>query len=299
MSLGFEILDAEGLAGWQDGLRELEADISYPIEGGADSFRIDHGSSYASFFTGMGKARFMVVTEGSRVVGSLAAVWKEAELGGRTYTGLYFADLKIAPSHRRQGIPASMFWKALRAWPLRREYQGWDFVFYAAMRGSSGDVSRSFQGSHLGRITRPAAELKVYFLPGEQLSALGSGGPPPEKRQGAKLSLGHQEGLRRNFGRKDFVLGSTGEPWKLVHVSPLESCGPETGDRLAEAGRLIAGEDPGALGCFAVDRRSEGLCSWLAEQGVVTDTWCTVYSISFFAPGIRGLPWLQLSTSEI
>ena len=77
MSLSFVIVDPQGLAPYVPQLRMLEEGISYPIEGGTDSFVIDHGLEYHPFFSEMGiKARFMLVRHHEKIVGSMAGVWK-------------------------------------------------------------------------------------------------------------------------------------------------------------------------------------------------------------------------------
>ncbi|MBI3724212.1 GNAT family N-acetyltransferase, partial [bacterium] len=74
-------VESEALAPYAPGLRALEAGIAYPIGGGADSFRIDHGETYHPFFSSLGRAWFLVALAGEEVVGTLALVAREASLG--------------------------------------------------------------------------------------------------------------------------------------------------------------------------------------------------------------------------
>ena len=166
MSLLFKIVDKKGLSPYVAGLRKLERDISYPIADGADSFVIDHGIDYHPFFSEMGnKARFLVVLDGMEVVGSAVGVWKPSQILGKSYVGLYFADLKLLPQYRGRNISSKIFWYGIARWPFVKDYQGWSFAFFAAMHGKKGDVKRSFSRFHLGQMTHPVASLKVFFVP--------------------------------------------------------------------------------------------------------------------------------------
>jgi len=300
MSIQFRIVDAEGLAPYVDGLRALEQGISYPIADGADSFVIDHGNDYHPFFSEMGvKTGFLVVLDNEDVVGSAVGVWKPSQIQGKSYIGLYFADLKLLPQYRGRNISSKIFWYAIIRWPFVKDYQGWSFAFFAAMHGDKGDVKRSFRRFHLGRITRPAAELRVFFVSSLLLLDLGVGPKMPNRTRGIELSSPHLPLVKWNDGKKDFCLQSTGLPWKLAHVQIFSSEEQSLGDRLNHAGMQIQEREPDALACFAIDVRLTGAIAWLAENKIVSDTLCTVYSVSFFAPSLRKADFIVLSTGDI
>lgn len=301
--LRFRVVDAEGLVPFQKGLQELEQSISYPVDDGADAFSIDHGPRYSDFFCRMGKARFLVVLEGERVVGSLVGVWREANFGGKRCTGLYFCDLKLHRSVRGRGVPARILWYVLQRWPVRRDFQGWRFVYFAAMQGDGGgDVARSFQGWHLGKIVTPVSVQWLYFVPSEQLAALPEGGPSAPERRGLDFSPDNTQLTESTHGRKDLRLHSTGEPWPLVHVP----CGPDSwnvslGTHLQRAGKRMLIEQPGSLACFGLDERLQEHTSWLESQGIQRGARCVIYGFSIpgWAPRMGTWSWAHLATSEI
>ncbi len=299
MSGKLKILEANEIQTYVKGLRALEASISYPISAGADSFQIDHGSEYHPFFSEMGKCKFMLFVDGSKVLGSLAGVWKDVSLGENKSVGFYFADLKLAPSVRGKGIPARMVRLAFLRWMFSKEYRGWNFIYFAAMQGVQGGVSRSFRGFHLGKITQPVARLLVFFIPVVDLLELPDGGPASGQADGVRLSPNVTDAVTWNTGKKDFVLASTGNPWKLAHLRPVGSGGPRLGEELRSAGQEIQGIEPTALGCLAVDERLTSVIEWLNQHGIQTDTYCNLHSVSFFGPSLRIFPWVEISTSEI
>ena len=300
MSIQFRIVDANGLQPYVAGLRELEREISYPIAEGTDSFVIDHGVDYHPFFSEMGsKARFLVVLDKGEVVGSAVGVWKPSLILGKEYTGLYFADLKLLPQYRGSNISSNIFWYAIARWPFVKDYQGWAFAFFAAMHGDRGDVKRSFSSFHLGQMTRPVAKLRVFFVSPLSLLQLGVGPEMPNSYQGILLSSPQLPLVKWNDGKKDFRLRSTGEPWKLAHVQVFSSERQRLGACLQEAGRQIQDISSDTLACFAIDERLSEPISWLAENKIVSDTLCTVYSISFFAPSLRKGNFIVLSTGDI
>ena len=102
-----------------------------------------------------------------------------------------------------------------------------------------------------------------------------------------------------NYGTKDFRLQSTGEAWKLAHVQPFSIETPHLGSNLRQAALLLQNKDPEALACFAIDERLTSYIQWLAKHGILTDTLCTIYSVSFFAPSLRKADFVTLSTGDI
>jgi hypothetical protein len=297
MKLRYAILEAEELAPYVAQLLELERAIRYPIEGGEDHFIIDHGPSYTSFFTDMGRSYFLLVFDGERVVGSIAGVFKSLSLGGRDRTGLYLADLKLHHEYRGLGVPAQMIWHALARWPFARAYQGWSFLFYAAMQGAYGDVNRTFKGLHLGRLVVPSVELKIFFIPPTELLELPPGELSELKKGAAELSPTKSEELAWNLGQKTFRLESTGEPWKLAHLPTFQQA---SSDRLRGWAKEIDQKDSEALLCFAVDQRNSSMIEWLEARGLTTNTDCLIYALSFHGFSLsQAADWLLLSTAEI
>jgi len=294
-------VDSHGLAPYIDGLRALEASISYPIADGQDAFCIDHGAAYHPFFSEMGKARFLIALQGATVIGAMVGVWREAELGGRRYTGLYVCDLKLAREWRGSGLVRRMLWHVLLRWPLRRDFQGWSFVFFAAMRGEKGDVVRSFRGWHLGRLLRPISRLSVYFVKLSQLCKLTGDAPSAVGGRGLNLSPGNDREWQSTEGRKDFVLRSNGLPWRLVHMPMVPGKTPGWARYLSTTAASLPAEQAEALACFAIDEKQAEQRAWLGGQGIEPGATCLVYgfSLPFSGPRLRELAWTHLATSEI
>jgi hypothetical protein len=292
------------LGRYQDSLRRLEANIRYPIADGADHFRIDHGPSYAAFFTGLGEAHFLLALDGDEVVGTCAAIGRFAEAGGRRAATLYGADLKIAPAHRGGALARRFVYRGFvdvfrpstrRRWP-------WRLAYVAAMHGARGDVMRSARGLlNPMRLARAAARLAVYFAQPEALAALPHHRcPPGPSEAGLNLSpdAKHEaDGTVSTRGRKDLCLESTGEAWPLVHL-PLGPAAwrPTWGAYLAAGGDALTGS--GATACFAIDERLTDQTAWLASVGIRPGATCTIYALRL-PLGPRPAPWVHLATSEI
>ncbi len=195
------------------------------------------------------------------------------------------------------GIPARMIWHAFARWPFVRAYQGWSFLFYAAMQGASGDVNRTFKGLHLGHFVVPAAELKIFFIPPEELLLLPLGELSELKTGAAELSPATSEQIAWNVDKKTFRLESTGGPWKLAHLPTFQQASSE---QLAQWAREVAQKEPEALICFAVDQRNHDMIRWLEERGMTTNTECLIYALSFHGFSLsQAADWLLLSTAEI
>ena len=300
MKLDYKVLHPEQLAPYVAELRALEQGIQYPIDNGADAFFIDHGPLYHPFFSGMGKARFVLFFDEGRVTGSIAGVWKEVGLGTKSYMGLYAADLKIHPQYRGQNLVPRLLWRLFFRWTYTADFQGWDCVYFAAMQGEKGGVPKSFRSKmHLGKITKPVAEFFVYFVAPEQLKGSATAPPKHPFETCLRLSASQEELLHSTNGRKDFVLQSTRAPWNIIHLGAIGSDPEAFAQRLANAGATLRADNPNALLCFAVDSRRQNLIHWLSLQGITTETRCVVGSVSFFCPSLHRAEWADISTAEI
>jgi hypothetical protein len=300
MKLDYKVLNPEQLEPYVAQLRDLEQGIHYPIDNGADSFVIDHGATYHPFFSGLGKARFALIFDETRVIGSIAGVWKEIALGAKSYTGLYAADLKIHPKYRGQNLVVRLLWRLLLRWTYTSDFQGWDCVYFAAMQGKKGCVPKSFQSKiHLGKLTKPVAKFYVYFVPPEQLMGSTTSPPAHTFERCLRLSAPQEELIHTTNGRKDFMLQSTGTPWNIVHLGAIGMDTEMFAQRLANAGEALRAENPQGLLCFAVDSRRKNLIHWLSHQGITTETRCVVGSVSFFCPSLHVAEWADISTAEI
>jgi GNAT superfamily N-acetyltransferase len=304
---------ANELGEYVDGLRRLEASISYPIDDGRDHFTIDHGVDYHRFFSTMGDAHFLLALANGEVVGTIAGVFKEIRRGERIARAAYIGDLKLADEHRGTGLARRMLWRCLlevaRSVARRdRELVDWELAFGGAMRGEKGDVTRSARGLHLMRVSPAVAELALYFVAPQALAGLDpSGCPANPPAGGVDFSPGATYGaddLVSTAGRKDLRMASNGLPWPLVHLPRgPEGWLPTLGHYLRRAGEeLLTGQGSqwpeGAIACFGIDERLTQHTSWLASQGLERGAVCTIYTLprTGFA---RRASWYHLATSEI
>lgn len=305
--LTLTVVDAAGLAPFASELAALEAAITYPIDDGRDRFAIDHGLDYHPFFSRMGDARFLLARDGGRVVGSVAAVFRDAYEPGGHRPGVYLCDFKLAPSHRGTGLGRRMAAHALHRAVTDRSLWRWHLAWAAAMRGERGDVMRSARGLHPARLLRAGATLAVYFTPAARLAALDPRDcPPPPRSPGLDLSPTvtrecRGPGVVTTAGRKDLRLASSGRPWPLHHLAlGPRDWAPSWGHWLQSCGAFLthtAGRD--AVACLTLDHRLDDHRTWLAAQGVHPGATCTVYVLRIpwlRAPDTR---WVHLSPSEI
>lgn len=296
-------LEAAAIGPYAEGLRALEAAIAYPLDD--DAFTIDHGADYAAFYRGLGEAHYLVAEAGHaaqrRVVGVFAGALRTAVLGDRSLPAVYLGDLKVAPAWRGTGLARRFAVQALKLTRQRR-FRQWRLVYFAAMRGARGDVTRSLRGVNPGRLLRPLGRLALFFVEPERLAALDLRHPPPPvTTPGLDLSPDVSTDRLSTAGRKDLRLASTGKPWPLVHlVRGPRAWTPTLAHYLQRCGR--AEWAPGALACFGVDERLTHQIKWLRESDLHPGATCTVYGFAW--PGTarrvrRQTSWLHLATAEI
>lgn len=302
MSVRFAFIRASEVGPYVEGLRAIERETEYPIEG--DSFTIDHGPEYTPFFTALGEdVRFLVALDGDRVVGGVVGMYRDVRIRGRMVRAVYGADWKLAHDYRGTGVARQMMlWGSSRIF-TDSSLLHWRYAYVAAMRGAHGDVMRTAQGLHPGKLAKPHGVLAVYFADPARLAAIDPRGapPPPPVDDGIDLSYViagpvQPPGLVSTAGRKDLRLKSTGKPWPLVHL-PLgpSHWQPTWGTYLKACGEALK---PPSIACFSIDTRLESHISWLRGQGVEPGAACTVYVFdSTFRA--RRATWLHLATSEI
>jgi hypothetical protein len=302
--LRFEMLSADEIGPLVPQLRALERLTTYPIEGGADRFYIDHGDDYHPFFSCMGEALFLVVFRGERVIGVGAGVGRDAVgRGGRSIRVGYVADLKLLPEERGRGVARRFFFHSLRRLITTPRFWDAQLAFGAAMQDARGDVRRSFRGRlHPGRLGGEWAMLRLWFVPVARLRALdpGDDGPAPPAPDGLDLGCVRARPIvETTTGRKDLRLESTGAPWPLFHLprAPHE-WGAGLGAMLRDAAAALP---EGAIACFALDARLANAADWLASRGLHTDTRSAVVTMPLGIQGWRArrAPWVHLPTSEI
>lgn len=306
MNIRFVFVRPAELAPYVEGLRAIERTTEYPV-GDGDHFTIDHGEAYHTFFTTLGQdPRFLVALDGDRVIGGVVGMYKDIRIRGRAVRACYGADWKLAREYRGEGVARQMLtWGASRMF-TDPSLRAWRYAFVAAMRGTHGDVMRAVKGLHIGKLSRPAGSLAVYFVEPGRLASLtvGDAPPPPDPGDGVDLSPGpagrvEEPGLVSTAGSKDLRLKSTGRPWPLVHLPyGPPRWRPTWGAYLHACGEKLASSRPSSIACFSIDLRLDTHISWLASKGVRHDASCTVYAFDATLRARRA-SWLHLATSEI
>lgn len=306
MSIQFKIVDDHGIQPYSKALKEIEGSILYPLSETEDQFAIVHGDHYHCFFTGMGKTRFILALDNNSVCGIAALTWKKVIINNKGYTGLYLSDIKLAKPYRGKKIMLRMGWFCFIKWLSNQRYRGFDFIFGAAMRNSTSDVTRSFTGMHLGKLARSAAVLDIYFCPPEKLTHLTGSAPPyPRGDTCARLSL-VEDSIKDNTGVKEFRLESTGQAWPLIHLPfPVSRWSDGLGTYLQDCAQqlLQPSQSPvSPIACFSLDRRLSAQRQWLTDNNIQPGGVCTVYefSLPFFGKSpFCHADHIHLSTSEI
>ena len=304
MNIQFHLVGESGVSQYAKELRTIEQDILYPLNLSGDYFSIIHGESYSCFFSQMGKSRFILVLDGQKLIGVMAAVWKNVSINNQPCTALYLADLKLAKPYRGKSVTQKLIWFALKKWLTDPECRRWDFVFAAAMqRSGGGDVTYSFKKLHPGKLIKFSNCLDIYFTSAEDLLRLGDDSPMlPPIEDSACLSLSDKE-IIDNTGLKDFKLQSTGEPWPLVHLSmPVKRWSEKFGSHLKECAEKMLGESAQKVLCFSLDSRLLSVKTWLNRYGIFHGAACNIHSCPNTLLGqspLQQARFIHLDTSQI
>ena len=298
MNLQYHIVDETGIEPFVPELRALEKQIEYPLEDGVGGFTIDHGDTYYSFFLQQGiKVRFLIITNNNTVVGSIAGVWKQITFGEKDYTGLYAADLKLSPDFRQKGIHQKALWYLFIRWPLVKDFQGWDFVYYCTMQRGGQGVNTAFKGPHLGKLANGVAEMNIYIVDPKKISRLKFDDFPDQDLEQINLSPHRHEDLLWNDGIKNIISTTDNSLLPLGHLHPNLLTRMREGS-LKKALEKIMNRTNG-LACFSIDVRDEKKILWLQDHGIQTNTRCKIFSFSPFASNLRKSGILCISTGEI
>ncbi|MBL4703372.1 MAG: hypothetical protein JKY54_02565 [Flavobacteriales bacterium] len=300
MKLTYVILEAEEIGPYIPDLSELERGIRYPIDDGKDHFTISHGEQYTPFFESMGKPRFMAVVDDGKTIGLTTGVWKDAVIRGKKRTALYSADTKLRKDYRGKKIASKMLIRALWAYLRGSKYHGWDLIYFAAMVGKKGDISRTFKKFHLGNLASPKVQFKIFFVDPPKLAQIeiNNGNDGLQKfKQKVDLSP-NNKGVVSNRGKKDLTFDSNGQVWDLAHIN-LDLEQPIL-IQLKSAGEALVDKNEGALACFAIDSKMSLELSALKKNGITTETHCNLFTFSWpFKVNVKKGDLVNLSTAEI
>jgi hypothetical protein len=187
---------------YSSGLQELESVAVYPY--GSDSFRINHGSSYFSFFERLGEPLFHIALDGNKIVACAAGVLRKIPTSGGMLKSWYLCDLKVHPNYSDQRIPARLFRKGLFLNYLRGQ------------RAYAVSMNPKDKPNRVVEITKRfpffpitlVGEINIYGLNFEQMNLV-SDQLSSEMGSISYLSLS---------GKKDLIMRSTGASMKVLHV---------------------------------------------------------------------------------
>lgn len=303
MVIQFILTNETGIEKYAQQLNKIEASISYPLTESNDHFTITHGSPYHTFFSTMGKTRFIVVLDNGAVIGLMVGVWKPVTVNGQSYTALYLADLKLSEHYRGKKIIHRMLWFAFTKWLTSSDCRGWDFIFSAAMQRDCSDVTQSFHGAHLGKLLKISGKLDLYFCSCKELLSLNNQSPLlPSLNHAACLSQADSD-IRNNAGRKDLNLQSTGKSWPLIHLTiPSKYWSSDLGRYLKLAVHKQASISNSVILCFSLDSRLIKMRQWLASNNIRPGATCAIYSCPNTLLGsspINNADFIHLDTSQI
>ncbi len=203
-------------AAWGPRIQTLEGTATYPL--GEDSFRIDHGADYFSFFDRLGSdLHYYVVADGDRALAVGAGVVRRVPIGGVTRECWYLCDLKVHPDGRGRRLPLRILSRGFVPgyWRCRRGYA----VSMDPAGGEPNRIARLLGRFRWARLSA-AATLRIYSLDGP---AMRRAQPLVERHRGPT-------GFLSLAGVKEIVLASTGRPMPLLHVQ----FGPCADPRLRE-----------------------------------------------------------------
>ena len=299
MNYEFKILEKNEVRQYASEFNELEKQIEYPLEDGSSTFIIDHGKAYHTFFSQQGhKSRFLAIKYNKQIIGTLAAVWKEIEIKDKKYNGIYFADLKLHNNYRKKGIINTLFWYLLLRWPFNKKFQQWDFAYYCAMLRSGKGVEKSFNFFNPAKLAKPSAMLNIYMIDPNKIASINSKSDYYKNNgNGINLSPIRDEMVFWNDGIKDIISK------KDNTIIPLGHLHPQFFNNVYSVKHKNAIDEicnkKGALACFGIDSRQKQIIQWLDSYNISTQTKCKIFSFSPFAPSLRNINSLYISTGEI
>jgi hypothetical protein len=187
-------------------LKEFENKLSHWYPLGEDSFKIDHGSNYFSFFERLGKPTFAVVKNNNNIVGLGIGVLRSVHLKQhrkKKNTVWYICDLKTDPQHRGRGLTIKM---ALRNLPKLRHTTK---VYGVSMNTPNSDNKIHTLTKKIPFVKlKEATTLLIYSLNYKNMLK-------------AHNIISQHRGLISYLNLldiKDLKLKSTGRPMNLVHV---------------------------------------------------------------------------------
>lgn len=298
MNLSFEVCNEEGLCKYVQSLKSIEKNILYPLENGAESFRISHGETYAPFFTNQGyKTRFLIIKDNQKVIGGIVGIWKEITILKQKNKILYVADLKLEKNYRGKGvIKRSLFFLFIR-WPFIKNFQGWDLIYFCAMQREKIGVDQTFKGLHLGKLANPIAEFFIYMVDPKLFMNYKFSELKHKPKNYINFSQNRKKNVLWNDGIKDIILNKNDQKIQLGHLNP-ELFITLNKSKFDEAIEEIR-DRKGSLACFSIDIKEQEKLNWLKKMGIESKTRCKIFSFKPFLLRSIKSNTFYLSTGEI
>lgn len=192
---------------YEAGVSRLEQFMTYPL--GEDTFRLDHGNNYFAFFERLGDVHFYAVrdTSSDTIAAVACGILREVpeRPGSETSPAWYLCDLKIHPDYRGRGLHLKMMKTA-----FTDNYDQCPRVYTISMnkpgRNKNGVIwlLKRFRWAPLSF----AGNLEIYSFDFDQITRY---------RNLLQEHLGPVSFLSLK-GKKDLILGSTGQRMPLLHV---------------------------------------------------------------------------------
>ena len=200
-------VNARNRAELQAPVAALERIATYPL--GDDTFQIDHGADYFAFLERLGELKYLAMLDGDRVAAVGAGVLRRLPLraGEAPTRAWYLADVKVHPDYRGRHLPLTML--ARGDFPLNyaRAPRGYGISMNPG-DGSPNRIARLVKHFRWAPF-EAGPELAIYSVDAATVADLT---PLLEQFRG-------HLGMLSLAGVKDLVLGSTGQPMPLVHVT--------------------------------------------------------------------------------
>lgn len=227
-----KVLDRNNYAYCSSSLQALESLTEYPY--GADFFRIDHGSSYFSFFERLGEPIFHVAIDEGKVVACAAGVLRCLSDGSSR--AWYLCDLKVHPSYRGQHLPSKLFRKNL----LSNYFKcGRGYAISMNPSGSPNRVIKLIQKFSWLSFRVPG-QLNFYSLAWDQMT---------EYAKAMSELIGPLSYLSLE-GKKDLIMKSTNKRMKLLHIQHGPLAESQLGEPQQGAVHMICAVEDSPLDTF-------------------------------------------------
>ncbi len=299
-NVSFSFVSAGELNRYLKQLEDLEKEFYYPLDRN-QSFQIDHGRKYSSFFERMGKSMIVILRVGDSVIGIMAIIFKTIRIGTRSVRAIYLADLKIKSLYRGRNLSSKVFFRTF-LWSLRlREFWKSPFYYFVSMEGGKGDVLKTASQFSLLQIFKRIAQFSIFFVDPHKIALIRET-DIEEKITGPILDLSpptteilFDVPFISLCGEKDLIINNQSAPLRVVHLGSTSVFGRSYLCFLQDAGMKASGQYESL--CFCLDTRRKNLIQYLESFQIIPIGTANVYGFSWNGIGKNGL--CQIGTFQI